>query len=373
MPLSSVGKSLFQIPLTAGAGIGLGVLLQKHYLDDKATTNQSQPDPASQYVNKLSKDFDALKWKLVKLETELTKLNNSALEQKNQPQQPKFETPIVQTNSNVFELSKIIEANDLASSNRHTRELDEQRKALIKEHTIATEAKVSKIHNKYKPVLNKARELEIHLQEQKEILKKEAPARLVWFACQGLFDKLKYSKDPEPLNEDRSFQLVKRFASSDGSALASVVVSSIPRAALDHGVCSEDNLKDRFYKLEKLCKRVALVSEHGGGLGKYLVSFLQSIFVFEPRINFKDEIEGKKLVDPSSWSTFDIIARVKCCLLDHDIEQAVRYANQLRGQARLVASDWIKDARVHLETRQAIEVISAFSTSINTKAINYSV
>lgn len=43
-----------------------------------------------------------------------------------------------------------------------------------------------------------------------------------------------------------------------------------------------------------------------------------------------------------------------------DIETTVRVLGQLEGEARRVVSDWLRDALVYLETRQAVMAISEY-------------
>uniref|UniRef100_A0A183AC14 MICOS complex subunit MIC60 n=1 Tax=Echinostoma caproni TaxID=27848 RepID=A0A183AC14_9TREM len=48
---------------------------------------------------------------------------------------------------------------------------------------------------------------------------------------------------------------------------------------------------------------------------------------------------------------------------DDGIELAVRLLGQLRGQARVVAADWLADARLYLEARQAAQALLAYAAA----------
>ena len=347
--------------MVTGYAIGKGDFkLAFDFLNGKS--KEPVPDP------KLIEQFNNQEKRVIQLETQLSLFRQELRErdeasrlqavqnvQAVAPTAPRAEV-------NVIELSEVLEANHLAYTSRHKRELEEQRQTLIREHLLKVEGEILKVENRYRPVINKIRELESHLETQRQVQQKEAPARLLWMSCQSLLDKLRYAPQ-EPLEKDPAYDVIKRFAADDNQ-LAISILDSIPAKALKEGVQSEESLVNRFSKLEQVCKRVALVDANGGGLTKYLVSYLQSLFVIDNVKVSEDELAGNQLVDPTSWTTFDILARVRYSLERHNLEQAVRYANQLRGQARVVARDWIRDARVHLVTRQAFSALSAHSEAI---------
>lgn len=216
-------------------------------------------------------------------------------------------------------------------------------------------------------LINKIRELEAHLETQRQIQQRETPARLLWMSCQSLLDRLRYAPK-EPIENDPAYAFLKQYAAEE-NPLAISILDTLPSEALKVGVQSEQSLLERFNKVNDVCKRVALVESHGGGLGKYFLSYVQSLLVFEKQESFEDEIKGKKLVDPTKWTTHDILARVKYSLSNNDLEQAVRYANQLKGQPRVVARDWVRDARSHLATRQAFGALSTHAVAIAVESV----
>lgn len=349
-------------------GLGLGAATQHSWVKQYFNMNEGMKVPEKpmqpQLDPVLTQELLNVTRRVGQMENHLHILTNE-LKEKDQiiAQQMQRQTPT--TNNNVFELSKVIEANDLASANKHRRELDEQNKALTREYMLRIEGEVLKVENKYRPIVNNVKKLEAHLQSLEELRRHEEPARLMWLTCQSLLEKLRFSP-MEPLEKNPDYEMLKKFA-AESDPVAIKVLDSLPAKALKEGVCSEEMLIDRYFKLESICKRVAMVGEHGGGLGKYLVSYLQSLFIFDNVRPSEDELSGKSLVDPTSWQTYDILGRVRWCLKQHNIEQAIRYANQLKGQARLVARDWIRDARLHLETKQAIDILSTYAKSVSVK------
>lgn len=147
-----------------------------------------------------------------------------------------------------------------------------------------------------------------------------------------------------------------------------MALESIPCDALKGGIYSEDTLIERFSKVDKLCKRVALIGDEGGSLFRYFLSYLQSLLVIDRAKIPVEELDNSSTIDPNKWDTFDILMRVRYCLKYRDLEMALRYANQLKGEPRRVARDWIKDVRNHLETRQAADILLGQAASINIQA-----
>ena len=44
-----------------------------------------------------------------------------------------------------------------------------------------------------------------------------------------------------------------------------------------------------------------------------------------------------------------------------DLEQALRYMNLLKGEPQHVATDWLRDLRLHLEAVQAARAIATYA------------
>lgn len=53
---------------------------------------------------------------------------------------------------------------------------------------------------------------------------------------------------------------------------------------------------------------------------------------------------------------------IRYCVDRDDILQALRYLNLLTGCSRVVAKEWMKEATVFLETKQAIDLLMSYAT-----------
>lgn len=127
-------------------------------------------------------------------------------------------------------------------------------------------------------------------------------------------------------------------------------------------------MRDRFARLKRTCTRVALIDERGGTLFKYLVSYVQSFFIFEPRLDRSKLAEsqgGELAIDElTRANTFGLLAYAEYFVEQGEWENALRVMQLLRGEPARLAHDWIRDAVQLVEIRQACHLISAYISSV---------
>ena len=188
-------------------------------------------------------------------------------------------------------------------------------------------------------------------------------------ACDSLHAVLQsasVSPDPDERCSLKREVSTLRDAGKDDPFILAVLDSLPVHAVSSDGIQGEAGLRERFAKVKRICRRVALVPATGGGMGTYALSYLQSLLVvswrFVGRIRGR---EGESDKDPQKLDTFEILERSDACLRQGDMEQAVRYINLLRGEPRRVARDWLYDARDYLETCQAILLVSEYMAALN--------
>uniref|UniRef100_A0A2K5IUW0 MICOS complex subunit MIC60 n=1 Tax=Colobus angolensis palliatus TaxID=336983 RepID=A0A2K5IUW0_COLAP len=100
---------------------------------------------------------------------------------------------------------------------------------------------------------------------------------------------------------------------------ANSLTTAIPPESLTHGVYSEETLRACFYTVQKLAQRVGMIDETSNSLCQYFLSYLQSLLLFLP-------------------------------------QQLNRPPDQLKGESRQVAQDWLKEARMTLETKHVVGI-----------------
>jgi len=184
-------------------------------------------------------------------------------------------------------------------------------------------------------------------------------ARELWVACRTLLSVIKdgpsvnAGKDtPTPVHAELG---AVRDAGSE-YPLVHIALSTVSSQAFNRGVYTPDALRLRFDRVRRVARRVAMVDESGGTLARYILSYVQSLFVLRSEV-------ARDTDDVSQMSVFALLDKAANCLKCGDIEQAVRYVNQLRGEPRRVASQWLDEARVLLETKQAAELMLAFASA----------
>jgi len=194
-------------------------------------------------------------------------------------------------------------------------------------------------------------------------------AQELWLACQTLHTIItEGSPDAKgAVWEDRLRPLQPQLetiaaALEEKSELISTVIGAVPEMAVTRGVWTESALAERFTRVRSVARRVGLIDESGGSLFRYFVSYFMSVFVFrQPLLAEAARYDDDAELDADELTTFVLLDRAASALEHGSLEQAVRYVNQLRGEPRRVASDWLTEARLLLETRQAADVLVSFA------------
>ena len=147
---------------------------------------------------------------------------------------------------------------------------------------------------------------------------------------------------------------------ADNNETVQFVLGTIPEIAIVDGVCTEEGLKSRFANVKSICKRVAMVGDNVS-LWTYLLSTVRSFLVFETQA--KRDITND--VDPEALTPYEVLAKAQNCIDSGDLELAVKFMSLLKGLPRKLASDWLRESRAYLETKQASDFLLAFVASEN--------
>ncbi|KAK2173146.1 hypothetical protein NP493_896g00056 [Ridgeia piscesae] len=202
-----------------------------------------------------------------------------------------------------------------------------------------------------------------HALESRADLEKQArKAQELWLACQALMTSLVEGQsgmtDEEKMKPLHNEVTAVAWAGND-HPFVNTITDTLPATALERGVQTEESLVTRFEKVRRMCRRVALIDERGGSLFKYFLSYAQSLFVFTMAKPLTDSDQ----IDPEDLNTFRLVDNAQYCLARGDLEQALRYMNQLRGMPRAIASDWIAEVRLYLEAKQATNALLAHASA----------
>jgi len=184
-------------------------------------------------------------------------------------------------------------------------------------------------------------------------------ARELWVACRTLLSVINGGRSVSAAKDEPTPVHAELSAVHDAGkeyTIVHVALATVSPQAFNRGVYSPDALRHRFDQVRRVARRVAMIDESNGTIARYILSYMQSFFVLRSSAVCDTD-------DVSELSVFALLDNAANCLKYGDIEQAVRYVNQLHGEPRRVASEWLDEARILLETRQTAEFILAFASA----------
>ncbi|XP_051898158.1 MICOS complex subunit MIC60 [Pristis pectinata] len=195
--------------------------------------------------------------------------------------------------------------------------------------------------------------------ESHAIAEEEArKAHQLWLSIEALQYTLKSASGDSPTEPLQN--AVAAITNSCGDdKFTQALAGALPQECLSRGVYSEEALRHRFYTVRKIARRVAMIDETRNSLFQYFLSYLQSFLLMEPQVTKPPEELHLEDLD-----TFKLLSYASFCIEHGDLELAAKFVNQLRGEPRRVAQDWLTEARLTLETKQIIEILSAYANAV---------
>lgn len=129
----------------------------------------------------------------------------------------------------------------------------------------------------------------------------------------------------------------------DDDEVVRVAIASINPLAYQKGVPTAAQLVDRFRRVSDEVRKASLLPENAGIAGHAASWVLSKVLFKKKGLAQGDDVES-------------ILTRTETYLEEGDIDNAAREMNQLKGWAKILARDWLKEARLLLEVQQAIDV-----------------
>ncbi|NXL42793.1 MIC60 protein, partial [Podilymbus podiceps] len=183
-------------------------------------------------------------------------------------------------------------------------------------------------------------------------------AHQLWLSVEALKYCMKTASGDGPTEPlESAVKAIK--ASCSDNAFTEALTAALPQESLTRGVYSEEALRARFYTVQKLAKRVAMIDETRNSLYQYFLSYLQSLLVFHPQ-----QLKPPAELSPDDLDTFKLLSYASYCIEHGDLELAAKFVNQLRGESRRVAHDWLTEARTTLETKQIVDILTAYASAV---------
>ncbi|XP_072262711.1 MICOS complex subunit MIC60 isoform X2 [Pyxicephalus adspersus] len=183
-------------------------------------------------------------------------------------------------------------------------------------------------------------------------------AHHLWLSIEALKFTLRTASGDSPTEPlESAVQGIR--ASCSNNEFTEALTSALPQESLQRGVFSEEALRARFYTVRNLARRVALIDETRNSLYQYFLSYLQSLLVFEPK-----QLKPPSELTTEDLDTFKLLSYASYCVEHGDLELAAKFVNQLKGESRRVANGWLNEARLTLETKQVISILSAYASAV---------
>jgi len=197
-------------------------------------------------------------------------------------------------------------------------------------------------------------------------------AQGLWLACTGLVTSLGKGNAKADTWDGRLLPLAADLKSIEGAAgeedtFVKAVVGSVSKVAVERGVYTEDSLKERWAGVESVARKVAAIGDEGGSLLSYGLSYLQSVLLVD--LTTRSPSEGETAIDPTNLSSTDLVNLARHSLDRGNLARAIQYVTLLRGESGRVARDWLQEARLTLEARQAAEALVAHAASQGVAAL----
>ncbi|XP_054101256.1 MICOS complex subunit MIC60 isoform X7 [Callithrix jacchus] len=183
-------------------------------------------------------------------------------------------------------------------------------------------------------------------------------AHQLWLSVEALKYSMKTSSAETPtVPLGSAVEAIK--ANCSDNEFTQALTAAIPPESLTRGVYSEETLRARFYAVQKLARRVAMIDETRNSLYQYFLSYLQSLLLFPPQ-----QLKPPPELCPEDINTFKLLSYASYCIEHGDLELAAKFVNQLKGESRRVAQDWLKEARMTLETKQIVDILTAYASAV---------
>ncbi|XP_070582579.1 MICOS complex subunit MIC60 isoform X3 [Erythrolamprus reginae] len=183
-------------------------------------------------------------------------------------------------------------------------------------------------------------------------------AHQLWLSVEALKQSMETAagdSPTEPLEEAvQSIQL-----SCPDDEFTKALTAALPQESLNRGVYTEEALRARFHTVQKLAKRVALIDETRNSLYQYFLSYLQSLLLFYPQ-----QLKPPAELGPEDLDTYKLFSYASYCVEHGDLELAAKFINQLKGEPRRVAQDWLNEARMTLETKQVVDILTTYASAV---------
>lgn len=93
--------------------------------------------------------------------------------------------------------------------------------------------------------------------------------------------------------------------------LVNVILDALPEQAKNRGVYPENAIRERFIKVERMARQLALVPVENASIVTYFLSYLQSALIIQPKELIPQAELNNEPVNYAKLSTFEILDRTR--------------------------------------------------------------
>lgn len=90
-----------------------------------------------------------------------------------------------------------------------------------------------------------------------------------------------------------------------------MILDALPETAKTRGVYTENAIRERFFKVERLARQLALVPEKDATIVQYVLSYMQSVLIIQPKELISQAELNNEPTDYSKLSTFEVLDRTR--------------------------------------------------------------
>ena len=240
------------------------------------------------------------------------------------------------------ELDRTAQVFEQRTQNELLEQAIEMKRRFIKEIKDRVEEERNERLGKLKELAETIKELEAVTSKWADVVENNFKTQQLHVAVEAVRNVVEDPLQPRPFI--RELAALKEVAQNDEAVRAAI--ASINPKAYQRGVSSHAQLTDRFRSVREEVRKAALLPEDAGVAG-HAASWLLSKMLFKKSgLAIGEDVES-------------ILTRTETFLEEGDLDNAAREMNQLAGWAKALARDWLREARLLLEVKQAIDVGSS--------------
>lgn len=238
------------------------------------------------------------------------------------------------------ELDRTAQVSEQRTQNELLEQAIEMKRRFIKEIKERVEEERNGRLGKLKELAETIKELEAVTSKWADVVENNFKTQQLHVAVEAVRNVVEDPLQPRPFI--RELAALKEVAQNDEVVRAAI--ASINPKAYQRGVSSHAQLTDRFRSVREEVRKAALLPEDAGVAGHASSWLLSKILFKKSGLAIGEDVES-------------ILTRTETYLEEGDLDNAAREMNQLTGWAKALARDWLREARLLLEVKQAIDVI----------------